>query len=63
MTPEELSAAALQFVRKISGYNRPSKANEQAFQAAVIEIAAASQTGQAACAPRNEGNDLNLPGS
>ena len=42
MTPEELSAAALQFVRKISGYNRPSKANEQAFQAAVIEIAAAS---------------------
>ena len=42
MTPEELSAAALQFVRKISGYNRPSKANEQAFQAAVTEIAAAS---------------------
>jgi len=42
VTPEEVSAAALQFVRKISGYNRPSKANEQAFQAAVIEIAAAS---------------------
>ena len=42
VTPEEVSAAALQFVRKISGYNRPSKANEQAFQAAVTEIAAAS---------------------
>ena len=42
VTPEEVSAAALQFVRKISGYHRPSQANEQAFQAAVDEIAAAS---------------------
>jgi hypothetical protein len=39
---EELRAAALQFVRKISGYNKPSKANEAAFQAAVDEIAASA---------------------
>ena len=41
-TPEELSAAALQFVRKISGFHKPSKANQQAFDRAVEEIAAAS---------------------
>ncbi len=39
---EEIRAAALQYVRKISGYHRPSKANEAAFDAAVDEIAAAS---------------------
>ena len=42
VTPEEVSAAALQFVRKISGYHRPSQINELAFQTAVDEIAAAS---------------------
>jgi hypothetical protein len=42
-TPEELSNAALQFVRKISGYRKPSRANEQAFERAVLEIAEASQ--------------------
>jgi hypothetical protein len=39
---EEVHAAALQYVRKISGFNKPSKANEVAFYAAVDEIAAAS---------------------
>lgn len=39
---EEIRRAALQFVRKISGFNKPSKANEAAFLAAVDEIAAAS---------------------
>jgi hypothetical protein len=38
-TEEELHAAALQFVRKISGFNTPSKANEAAFYAAVEDIA------------------------
>lgn len=38
-TPEEISAAALQFVRKVSGFRKPSKANEAAFDRAVIEIA------------------------
>jgi hypothetical protein len=39
---EEIRSAALQFVRKISGFNKPSKANESAFLGAVDEIAAAS---------------------
>ncbi|MBI2764634.1 MAG: DUF2277 domain-containing protein [Chloroflexi bacterium] len=40
---EDVQAAALQFVRKISGYRAPSKANEQAFNAAVAEISATSR--------------------
>jgi hypothetical protein len=39
VTPEEVQAASLQFVRKISGFNKPSKANEDSFLAAVEEIA------------------------
>jgi hypothetical protein len=42
-TPEEVEAAALQFVRKVSGYRVPSRANSEAFEAAVADIAAASQ--------------------
>ena len=42
-TAEEIEAAALQFVRKVSGYRRPSKTNEIAFEAAVAEIADASR--------------------
>ena len=42
VTAEEIRAASLQFVRKISGFNKPSKANEAAFAAAVDEIAAIS---------------------
>ena len=42
VTPDEIRAASLQFVRKISGFNAPSKANEAAFQAAIDEISAAS---------------------
>ena len=42
VTDDEARAAALQFVRKISGFNKPSKANESAFTAAVDEVAAAS---------------------
>ena len=42
VTSEEVRAASLQFVRKISGFNKPSKANEAAFQAAVDEIASIS---------------------
>ena len=44
VTDEEIRAAALQFVRKVSGFNKPSKANEAAFLAAVDEVAAASRT-------------------
>jgi hypothetical protein len=41
-TAEEIEAASLQFVRKISGFTKPSKTNEAAFQAAVAEISAIS---------------------
>jgi hypothetical protein len=42
VTEEETRAAALQFVRKITGFNKPSKANEELFQAAVDDITAIS---------------------
>jgi len=42
VTDEEIRAASLQFVRKISGFNKPSKANEDAFLAAVDQVAAIS---------------------
>ena len=42
VTDEEIRAASVQFVRKISGFNKPSKANEAAFVAAIEEIAGAS---------------------
>ncbi|WP_423223159.1 DUF2277 domain-containing protein [Candidatus Amarolinea aalborgensis] len=43
VTDDEIRAASLQFVRKVSGFNKPSKANEAAFLAAVDEIAAVSR--------------------
>ncbi len=43
-TEEEIRAAALQFVRKVSGYRKPSKANEAAFERAVEEIMRSTQT-------------------
>lgn len=42
VTRDEVQAASLQFVRKISGFTKPSKANEPAFEAAIDEIAAIS---------------------
>lgn len=42
-TPDEIRAAALQFVRKISGYRQPSKANQEVFDRAVDEITEASE--------------------
>jgi hypothetical protein len=44
VTEQEIRAAALQFVRKLSGFNAPSKANEAAFQAAVDGVAAVAST-------------------
>jgi hypothetical protein len=43
VTEEEVRAASLQFVRKLSGFNKPSKANEPAFFAAVDQVAAVSR--------------------
>jgi hypothetical protein len=42
-TEEEIRASSLQFVRKLSGFNRPSRANEAAFDRAVDEVAAAAR--------------------
>ena len=44
VTGEEIHAAALQYVRKVSGFNTPSKANEAAFLAAVDQVTAVSST-------------------
>jgi hypothetical protein len=56
-TQEEIQAAAVQYVRKISGLNRPSRANEAAFLAAVEEITSASarllNALQTTAAPKN----------
>lgn len=43
VTDDEIHAASLQFVRKISGFNDPSKANEEAFNRAITEVAAAAR--------------------
>jgi hypothetical protein len=42
-TDEEIEAAALQFVRKVSGYRQPSRANQEAFYRALQEIAASTR--------------------
>ena len=44
VTPDEIQDASLQFIRKISGYTQPSKANEDAFQLAVEDVSKAVQT-------------------
>jgi hypothetical protein len=44
VTDDEIHAASLQFVRKLSGFNKPSKANEAAFAVAIEQIAAISKT-------------------
>ena len=57
VTPDEICAASLQYVRKISGFNKPSKANEAAFLAAIDEVAATSsrllRSLETNAAPRN----------
>ena len=42
-TPEDVSAAARQFVRKVSGFRHPSRANEEVFERAVAEVAEATR--------------------
>jgi hypothetical protein len=58
---QEIRAASLQFVRKISGYHKPSKANEEPFLAAVDEIAAISarllKTLETSARPRNRAEE------
>jgi len=64
----EISAAALQFVRKVSGFHKPSRANQDAFEAAVKEVAAATERlldflGQSKPAPRRHAAALPAPPS
>jgi hypothetical protein len=57
VTDDEIRAASLQFVRKITGFNKPSKANEAAFLAAIDEVASISsrllESLETTAAPRN----------
>src|SRR5579859_7166601 len=57
VTPDEIRAASLQFVRKISGFHKPSKANAAAFELAIDEITAAShrllRSLETSASPRN----------
>jgi len=54
-TADEVEKAALQFVRKISGYNKPSMANREAFERAVAEVSEASRRLLAAVSPTSVG--------
>ncbi|HET6452522.1 MAG TPA: DUF2277 domain-containing protein [Spirochaetia bacterium] len=60
-TPQEIREASLQFVRKVSGFHHPSKANEAAFLAAVDEISAATdallRTLDTSAQPRNRAEE------
>jgi hypothetical protein len=62
VTEEEIHAAALQFVRKVSGFAKPSKANEGVFLAAVDDIAAVSKrlmnTLETNAPPRNREEEI-----
>ena len=57
VTEDEIRAASLQFVRKVSGFNKPSKPNEAAFEAAIDEVSAACrkllQALETSAPPRN----------
>jgi len=54
-TDEEIRAAALQYVRKISGYRAPSRRNQAAFEQAVAQVAATTQSLLANLNPKNPG--------
>ncbi len=43
VTEQEIQEAALQYIRKVSGYRKPSKANQEAFEAAIAEVADATR--------------------
>jgi hypothetical protein len=53
-TPDELHGAALQFVRKISGFQKPSRVNQEAFDRAVQEVAESSRRLLESVGPRSQ---------
>jgi hypothetical protein len=56
-TDEEIQASSLQFVRKLSGFTKPSKANEAAFETAVADVTAAARTLLASLVTNSEPRD------
>lgn len=56
-TEEEIQASSLQFVRKLSGFTKPSKANEAAFEAAVADVASVARTLLASLVTNSEPRD------
>jgi hypothetical protein len=56
-TDEEIQASSLQFVRKLSGFTKPSKANEAAFETAVANVTAVAQTLLASLVTNSEPRD------
>ena len=59
-TDEEIAASSLQFVRKLSGFTKPSKANEAAFERAVADVTAVAQTLLASLVTNSEPRDREI---
>jgi hypothetical protein len=59
-TDEEMQASSLQFVRKLSGFTKPSKANEAAFEKAVADVTAAARTLLASLVTNSEPRDRQI---
>jgi hypothetical protein len=59
-TEDEIRAASLQFVRKLSGFNKPSKANEEAFHQAIEDVAAIARTLLASLVTNAEPRDRDI---
>ena len=58
VTEQEIQEAALQYVRKVSGYRKPSKANEEVFNKAINEVAEATRKMLALLANKQEGSHV-----
>jgi hypothetical protein len=59
-TDDEIQASSLQFVRKLSGFTKPSKANEEAFETAVADVTAAARTLLASLVTNSEPRDREI---
>lgn len=59
-TDEEIQASSLQFVRKLSGFTKPSKANEAAFEKAIVDVTAAARTLLASLVTNSEPRDREI---
>ena len=59
-TDEEIQASSLQFVRKLSGFNKPSKANEAAFEKAIADVTEAARTLLSTLVTNSEPRDREL---